>query len=112
MARRRGERVPLILGYARSKSAVALIPVATLVMPASVLTPRLVARIGLKLTMGGGLLFLAGGMFWVSRLNADSGYLPFLGGLLLAGIGIGLTGSTGTSAIVTSLHPLRTAGAQ
>ncbi|HTJ68450.1 MAG TPA: MFS transporter [Actinospica sp.] len=97
----------LILGYSPLKSAVALIPVAALVMPVSVLTPRLVSRIGLKLTMGGGLLFLAAGMFWVSRLHADSGYLPFLAGLLLAGIGIGLTSSTGTSAIVASLGPDR-----
>lgn len=97
----------LILGYSPLKSAVALIPVAVVVMPVSVLTPRLVTRIGLKITMGGGLLFLAGGMFWVSRLHVDSGYLDFLTGLLLAGVGIGLTSSTGTSAIVASLGPDR-----
>lgn len=97
----------LILGYSPFKSAVALIPVAALVMPVSVATPRLVTRIGLKIPMGGGLLFLAAGMFWVSRLHADSGYLPFLAGLLLAGVGIGLTSSTGTSAIVASLGPDR-----
>ena len=96
-----------MLGYSPLKSAVALIPVAALVMPVSIVTPRLVARIGLKIPMGGGLLFLAAGMFWVSRLHTESGYLPFLAGLLLAGIGIGLTNSTGTSAIVTSLGPDR-----
>lgn len=93
----------LILGYSPLKSAAALIPVAVVVMPVSVLTPRIVRRIGLKLTMTAGLLLLAAGMGWLTRLHADSGYPPFLGGLLLAGAGIGLAGSTGTSAIVGSV---------
>jgi hypothetical protein len=57
--------------------------------------------------MAVGLLFLAGGMYWASRLDSGSGYVPFLAGLLLAGIGIGLSSSTGTSAIVSSLGPDR-----
>jgi EmrB/QacA subfamily drug resistance transporter len=97
----------LMLGYSALKSAVALIPVAVIVMPVSVLTPRLIQRIGLKITMFAGLLFLAGGMFWLTRLHTDSTYAAFLAGLLLAGFGIGLTSSTGTSAIVASLGPDR-----
>src|SRR4029079_12164510 len=38
-----------------------------------------------------------------------SGYLPFLAGLLVAGVGIGVTSSTGTSLIVTAL-PARQQG--
>jgi len=97
----------LILGYSPLKSAVALIPVAAVVMPVSVLTPRVVQWIGLKFTMAAGLLFLAGGMFWLARLHVASGYPAFLGGLLLAGLGIGLTSATGTSAIVGSVGPDR-----
>lgn len=97
----------LILGYSPLKSAVALVPVAAVVLPASTLTPRLVQRIGLKFVMSAGLFLLAGGMFWLTRLHEDSGYAAFLVGLVLAGIGIGLTSSTGTSAIVGSLGPDR-----
>jgi hypothetical protein len=50
-----------------------------------------------------GLALLAIGFLWISRLHVDSGYLPFLGGLVVAGAGIGLTSSTGTSGIVSAL---------
>ncbi|MEV4925058.1 MFS transporter [Streptomyces roseoverticillatus] len=95
----------LILGYSPLHSAVALIPVAAVVLPTSVVTPRLAKRLGVKAVMPAGLLCLAGGMFWLTSLHADSGYLPFLGALVLAGAGIGLTSATGTSSIVDSLGP-------
>ncbi|MEV7416193.1 MFS transporter [Streptomyces sp. NPDC089919] len=95
----------LILGYSPLKSALALVPVAAVVLPVSASTPRLAERLGAKVVMPAGLLCLAGGMLWLTRLHADSGYPPFLGALLLAGLGIGLTSATGTSAIVDSLGP-------
>lgn len=93
----------LILDYGTLKAAVALVPVAVVVLPTSQLTPALARRLGTNVVMSGGLVALAIGFFWVSRLTVDSGYLPFLGGLIIAGLGIGLTSSTGTSAIVGSL---------
>ncbi|MFE2352100.1 MFS transporter [Kitasatospora cineracea] len=93
----------LILGYSPLKAAVALVPVAVVVLPTSQLTPRLVRRVGMKLTMTAGLALLSAGLFVISRIDVDSGYLPFLGGLVLAGLGIGLSGAVGTSAITGSL---------
>lgn len=93
----------LILGYSPLHAAVALVPVAAVVLPTSQLTPRLVDALGIKYVMSAGLLLLGAGMFWISRLDVDSGYLPFLVGLIIAGLGIGLTSSTGTTAIVGSL---------
>ncbi|MDH6502508.1 MFS family permease [Streptomyces sp. SAI-149] len=63
----------------------------------------LVRRVGMKATMTAGLLLLSAGLFVISLLDVDSGYLPFLGGLVLAGFGIGLSGSVGTAAITGSL---------
>ncbi|MET9556084.1 MFS transporter [Streptomyces sp. NPDC006645] len=97
----------LILGYSPLKSAVALLPVAAVVLPVSQLTPRLTRRLGYKAVLPTGLLFLAGGMFWLTTLNADSGYPAFLVALVVAGLGIGLIGSAGTSSIVDSLGPDR-----
>ncbi|MGW6117922.1 MFS transporter [Nocardia sp. NPDC055165] len=94
----------LMLGYSPLKSAVALIPIALIVMPVSALTPRLTDRLGIKAVMSVGLLLLAGGLFALSFLDVDSGYLPFLGGLIVAGLGIGLTSAVGTSVIVGSLR--------
>ncbi|WP_416874451.1 MFS transporter [Kitasatospora sp. SC0581] len=93
----------LILGYSPLKAAVALVPVAVVVLPTSQLTPRLVRRVGMKVTMAAGLALLSAGLFVISRIDVDSGYLPFLGGLVLAGFGIGLSGAVGTSAITGSL---------
>lgn len=93
----------LIVGYSPFISAVALIPVAVVVVPVSLATPKIVDRIGMNITMGLALVLLAAGMLVVSRMDAGSGYLPFLGGLMIAGIGIGLASSTGTTAIVGSL---------
>lgn len=93
----------LVLGYSPLHSAVALIPVAVVVLPTAQATPAIVDRLGLGRVMTAGLLLLAAGIAWTSRLQVDSGYSPFLIGLLLAGVGIGLTSSTGTTAIVSSL---------
>ncbi|RNL77808.1 MFS transporter [Nocardioides marmorisolisilvae] len=93
----------LLLGYSPLKAAIALVPVALVVMPTARVTPWLVERLGTNVVMSGGLVLLAGGLFWVARLDVDSGYLPFLGGIIVAGLGIGLCSSTGTSAIVGSL---------
>ncbi|MGP3690452.1 MFS transporter [Streptomyces sp. IBSNAI002] len=97
----------LILGYSPLKSAVALIPVAAVVLPTSQLTPRLVDRLGHKAVMPSGLLCLAAGMFWLTRLDASSSYPSFLVALVVAGVGIGLVSSSGTSTIVDSLGPDR-----
>ncbi|MFJ9626932.1 MFS transporter [Streptomyces sp. NPDC101175] len=93
----------LILDYSPLKAAVALLPVAVVVMPVSVVTPRIVRRAGMKATMTVGLLLLGAGLFLISLLDVDSGYPPFLGGLVLAGFGIGLSGVVGTAAITGSL---------
>ncbi|MGW4912726.1 MFS transporter [Streptomyces sp. NPDC004270] len=93
----------LILDYSPFKAAVALVPVAAVVLPTSQVTPHLVRRVGMKAVMVVGLVLLASGLFVISLLDVDSGYLPFLGGLVLCGFGIGLTGAVGTAAITGSL---------
>ncbi|MFJ8107826.1 MFS transporter [Streptomyces sp. NPDC096132] len=93
----------LVLGYSPLKAALALVPVAVVVLPTSQATPHLVRKAGMKVTMSTGLLLLAVGLFVISRLDVDSGYGPFLGGLIVSGVGIGLSGAVGTSAITGSL---------
>ncbi|GHE41447.1 MFS transporter [Streptomyces longispororuber] len=93
----------LVLGYSPLKSALALVPVAVVVAVVSEVTPRLTMRLGMRTVMMGGLLLLGTGLFTLSLIDVDSGYPPFLGSLVLAGLGIGLTGVVGTSAITGSL---------
>ncbi|MDX2678856.1 MFS transporter [Streptomyces sp. NY05-11A] len=93
----------LVLGYGPLRSAVALVPVALVVVPTSQTTPLLVRRVGMRVVMISGLVLLTSGLLAMSLLTAGSGYPPFLGSLLLAGLGLGLAGAVGTSAITGSL---------
>lgn len=93
----------LVLGWSALHSAVALLPVAAVVLPTAQCTPLLARALGQRAVAVTGLVCLAGALFWLSGLDTDSGYWPFLGGLVVAGLGIGLSSSTGTDMIVGSL---------
>lgn len=93
----------LIRDYTPLQAAVALLPIGLVMLPVSAATPRLLRYVPVNVVTAGGLLMLAGAMLWASQLKVDSGYDDFLVGLILAGIGLGITGSTGTSLIVGSL---------
>jgi EmrB/QacA subfamily drug resistance transporter len=95
--------VLLILGYSALKSAVCLLPMALIVMPLSRVAPRLVERFGPRAVMTTGLLGLATGLAIMSRLDDTSSYGHFLGGLAVFGLGMALTSTPATTAIVTSL---------
>lgn len=93
----------LVLEYSPLQAALGMLPVAVVVMPISTLTPPLTEKWGLKIVMVTGLAALATGTGYLSTLDVDSGYWPFMAGLVICGVGIGITSSTGTAAIVGSL---------
>jgi EmrB/QacA subfamily drug resistance transporter len=93
----------LILGYSPLTSAVALLPMVLAVIPASQLAPRLVERIGVKRVIVSGLVLMAAGFLALAQLDASSGYLAFIGPLLVFGVGMALAGTPATTAIVSSL---------
>jgi EmrB/QacA subfamily drug resistance transporter len=95
--------VQLILGYSALRSAVCLLPMALIVMPVSRVAPHLVERFGPRAVMTSGLLGLAGGLAVMSRLDDTSPYLHLLAGLAVFGLGMALTSTPATTAIVTSL---------
>ncbi|MBC3761461.1 MFS transporter [Quadrisphaera oryzae] len=93
----------LILDYSPLRSALAMAPVAVVILPASRVAPRLAARVGSRVVMVTGLALLATALFMASQLQVESGYGPFVAALAVAGLGMGLASSTATNAIVTSL---------
>ncbi|MER7516710.1 MFS transporter [Streptomyces sp. NPDC126499] len=93
----------LILEYGPLTSAVALVPVALVVVPVSLVAPALAQRYGTRAVLACGLVLLGASLVALSLLTAASGYFPFLAALLLAGLGLGLTGPVGTTAITASL---------
>ena len=93
----------LILGYSALHSALCLLPMAAIVMPMSRVAPLIVERVGARVVMTAGLLFLAAGMVTLARLDADSTYWPVLVGLILVGVGMAGTSTPATTAIVSAL---------
>lgn len=93
----------LMLGYSPLLSAVALMPIMTVVMPVSQLSPRLVARFGVRAVMVTGLTLIATGFLVLAQLDQSAGYLAFLGGLVIFGVGMALSSTPATTAIVSSL---------
>lgn len=93
----------LILGYSALISVVALLPVAAVAMPASVVAPALAARFGVRPVIAGGMAATAAGFLLLSQLEADSTYWSFLVGLCAFGVGTALASAPSTTAIVTAL---------
>jgi EmrB/QacA subfamily drug resistance transporter len=94
--------LPGVLGFSPVETGLALLPIPlTLVLVSTQLTRRLIARFGLRTTLTTGLVLLAAGQLWLSRITAESGYpaavLPGLiltaagGGLLFPAMPLGLT---------------------
>jgi hypothetical protein len=80
-----------VLDYSEIRAAFALAPAPlSLALVSTFLARRLLARIGLRLTMLLGLASMIAGQLWLTRLGADSGYLVHvLPGLLLTAGGGG-----------------------
>ena len=94
----------LVRGYGPFEAGLRTLPVAFSIAAASVLSPRLVERIGTKLVVAGGLGMMSAGFFWVSFASETTGYwTEIVGQMLLLGIGLGSTTAPATESIMGSL---------
>jgi EmrB/QacA subfamily drug resistance transporter len=91
-----------VLGYSAIKTGISYLPLAVAIIITAGAASQLVTRIGFKPTLIGGLVVLAGGLFWFSRISPTGTYLAdVLGPSILAGSGLGLTFVPVTIAAVT-----------
>ncbi len=93
----------LVQGYGTFKAALAVVPIAVGMMPASTAAARLAARFGGRYVGAVGLAIGAAGFVWLSQLTIASSYLPVLVGMIVVGVGLGLGMTPATNAIVDSL---------
>ena len=93
----------IVLGYGPLKSALALVPIAAVILPASSASPRLVHRFGLTAVLTAGLALVAAGVAVLALMDADSGYGMFIGAMLVAGLGFGVGSGAATNAVVSTL---------
>jgi len=79
-----------VLGYSPLKAGLAFLPVSAVIIVTSQLVARLLPVVGPKRFMVAGALLTTGGLAWLSRITASSGYLDgLLGPMLLFGLGMG-----------------------
>jgi EmrB/QacA subfamily drug resistance transporter len=93
----------LVRGDSPLTAAVGVLPLAAALVPATRLTPRLVARVGVRRPWVAGLVLVAAGMAVLSRLAADSSYGLVVAGLLPLGAGMGLAMTPATTEITDAL---------
>ncbi|AVZ38283.1 MULTISPECIES: MFS transporter [unclassified Dietzia] len=93
----------LVKGYDALSASLALAPMVIPVMVFSLLSPRITARVGLRVVTVVGLAAIATGMVLLSRLGVDSTYWEILWPLLVASVGLGVSTAPATSAIVSDI---------
>ncbi|KAB8145617.1 MFS transporter [Chloroflexia bacterium SDU3-3] len=93
-----------VLGWSGLQSTLAFMPMAVLMMLSSGFAPRVSARIGPSLTMASGIFLGGSGLALMAIfVSVESGYLSILPGMLLMGLGMGLSMTPATEAITTSV---------
>ncbi|ORL03311.1 MFS transporter [Prescottella equi] len=94
------QHLQLVLGYSPLQSALALAPIAVVVIGLSVAAPWLIPRIGLRILTILGLAVLGVALALIGQLDAGSTYREVAVPLLIAAVGLGLCTAPATTAIV------------
>ena len=89
-----------VLGWGVLEAGLRQIPVAFAVAGASLIGTPLAVRLGTKLVVCVGSLFLVVGFYWVSTCDEATTYPTIVGQMVTIGIGMGLTSAPATEAIM------------
>ena len=96
------------LGYSALQAGVRVLPAAGAIAVVAPLSTLLVRTAGTKLTVGAGLLIVAGGLWQLSTVTAATTFTGVLPGLILLGVGAGLAIPSATESVMGSLPPEHT----
>lgn len=93
----------LVRQYSPLEAGLRTIPVALSIAVASVLSPKLVDRIGTTKVVSAGLASMAIGFLWVSTASASTPYIEIVGQMVFLGLGLGMTTAPATESIMGSV---------
>jgi EmrB/QacA subfamily drug resistance transporter len=100
-----------VKGYSPLAAGIAFFPMTVVNFIVAIATPRLTRRFGNSLLLAAGIALTVAGMFWLSRLTADTSYLTGVAlPMILIGAGQGATLGPLTAAGIAGVQP-RDAGA-
>ncbi len=93
-----------VLGWSGLRSTVGLLPMALAMMTVSGVAPRAAKAVGAPAMTVAGVAVAAGGLAALAALvSVDGGYLSVLPGMLVIGVGVGLTMPLATESITSAL---------
>jgi EmrB/QacA subfamily drug resistance transporter len=94
-----------VLGYSPIKTGLSYLPLAVTIILAAGFASQLVTRVGFKPILAAGMLLIAAGLVWFSRISADGSFLAdILGPSLLAAVGLGFSFVPVTIAAVSNIE--------
>jgi hypothetical protein len=93
-----------VLGHSALEAGVRELPMAAAAALVSLASPLIVRAAGSKLTVGAGLLILAGGL-WLILGSLTTGYAGIAAGLIIAGTGVGLFIPSATASALGVVPP-------
>jgi EmrB/QacA subfamily drug resistance transporter len=95
------------LGYSPVQAGLRFLPLSLASFAVALLTGRLIGRVGMRVLLGGAMVAAAAGLASMAHLTATSTWLVLLPGLVLAGIGLGVTSTSLASAALSAVEPAR-----
>jgi MFS family permease len=95
-----------VLGYDALKAGISYLPLALTIIVSAGVASVLVTRIGFKITLVVGMLFVTAGLLWFAQVSPNGSYVSdILFPSLLAAVGLGLSFVPVTIAAVTGIRP-------
>ena len=96
-----------VLGYSPLEAGLRFLPCTVFAFIVPLVTRRLVSRIPARVVLGTGLAFVSLGLLLMHGVSVGSGWTTLLAGLMVAGLGIGLSNPSIASTALGVVPPMR-----
>ena len=95
----------VVQGYSPLEAGLRTLPWTAAPMVVAPLAGILAPRVGVRVLLTGGLVAQAAGLAWLGFAVSDGGYGVLVPGLVLAGVGMGLTFAPSATAVLSGMAP-------
>jgi EmrB/QacA subfamily drug resistance transporter len=95
------------LRYSPIQGGLRFLPLSLVSFAVALLTGRLIGKVAMRMLLGVAMMAAAAGLAAMAHLTASTTWLTLLPGLILAGIGLGITSTALASAALSAVEPAR-----